>query len=559
LCSQRDHLLMANHVSLVLFVAVVAGFGLVGISVDSYRRREHPGSVLFAGYLALCGLIPITSLSFAVVRSETLPTLVFLGLWCLSTVVWFLFALQYTGSYTRQRPLLVVVLLVPSLVLVPWLVEPVGSAGGTTSALSAVALSTYSALALIGSLLVFRSTVLDEYISLSSGSALVVLGIVPSLTVTLFGQLTEQDVTLLAASIFAAGFGISAVAAVFATYRYDIFDPVPTAGLVGERAMLRETDDLVAIVDTDDRVLSLNERVRAAVVEESVPLGKDIEHVLGNTSQRFAERDTVDLDTARGVRQFDSQVSQLTDGHDRELGAIVSLRDVTERELRKQRLEVFNRILGHNIRNEVSVITANAEVVADQIETDLATRLDTAIDAADSLDSLGTKARRIEEILAADEQRQFELGAFLNALTDEHERRWPGASVTVEARPDDREIRCDRAALRFVLDNRVENAVEHAETDTPQVVLAASVESGERYPVVVEVRDNGPGIPDRERSVVEGGEETPLEHGSGVGLWVTNWATTDLGGHLSFTQRDAGGTVARVGLPSSVLADGSTD
>ncbi|WP_267161333.1 sensor histidine kinase [Halovenus salina] len=549
---------MATHVSLILFLAVVAGFVLAGIGVDGYRRWEHPGSGLVAGYLALCGLIPIASLSFAVVNSETLPTLVFLGLWCLSTVVWFLFALQYTGSYTRQRPLLAVVLLVPSLVLVPWLVEPVGSAGATASALSAVALSTYSAFALIGSLLVFRSTVLDEYISLSSGSVLVVLGIAPSLTVTLFGQLTDQDVTLLSASIFAAGFGISAVAAVLAVFRYGIFDPVPTAGLVGERAMLRETDDLVAIVDTDDRVLSLNERVRATVVEESTPLGTDIERVLGHTSQRFAERDTIDLDTARGVRQFDSQVSQLTDGHGRELGAIVSLRDVTDRELRKQRLEVFNRILGHNIRNEVSVITANAEVVADQTEDDLATRLDTAIDAADSLDSQGTKARRIEEILAADEQRRFELGAFLNALTDEHERRWPGASVTIEAQPD-REIHCDRAALRFVLDNLVENAVEHAETDTPRVVLAAAVEPGERYPVVIEVRDNGPGIPDRERSVVEGGEETPLEHGSGVGLWVTNWATTDLGGDLSFTQRDAGGTVARVGLPSSVLVDGSTD
>ncbi|SDK03950.1 Signal transduction histidine kinase [Halovenus aranensis] len=550
---------MANYASLVYLVAVVAGIALVGIGGDSYRRWDRPGSTVFSLYLVSCGLIPVVSLSFAVVSSTVVPTLLFLGFWCVATVVWFLFALQYTGTYTRQGPLLVGLLLVPSLVLVPWLLEPgVGSLGATAAALSAVVLSTYSALALIGTLLVFRSTVLDDYVPLSQGSALIVAGIVPSLAVTLFGQLIDQDVTVPSASIFAGGFVITAVAAALVVYRYDAFDPVPTAGLIGERAMLRETDDLVAIVDVDDRILSLNERTRD-VVEESVSLGTGLSDALGYTRTAFDERDTVDLDTARGVRQFDSQVSRLTDGHGRELGAIVSLRDVTERELRKQRLEVFNRILGHNIRNEVSVITANAEVVADEVEETLTARLDTAIDSADSLQSLGTKARRIEEILAAESQRQFALGEFLGTVADEYENRWPGASVTVDGRSSAGEIRCDRPALRFVLDNLVENAVEHADSDTPQVELAATVDGNERYPVVVEVRDDGPGIPDRERAVLDEGEETPLEHGSGVGLWVTNWATTDLGGDLSLAQRESGGTVARVRLPSSVLPDATSE
>jgi signal transduction histidine kinase len=548
---------MSTHSSLVLSVSLVAGVALLAVGGDIWRRWERPGASALSVSLVVLGAMPILSLMSAIPGFSVIGSAIFIVCWCLATAAWFLFSLAYTGTYTRQSTGLVVALVAPSVLLIPWSLELNASGGGgAIEALSVVILSTYSGLALIGSLLVVRSTVRYGHIPLRQGSALTIVGLVPSLTVTLFGQSVEGEVTLGPALIYTGGFALTAIAAGLAVYRYDLFSPVPTAGAIGERAMLRETDDIVAIVDMEGRLLSLNERGHTTATHtESPTLGTDIERVLGYSVSGFADRETVELDTDEGVRQFDSQVSRLTDAHGGELGAIVSLRDVTERELRKQRLEVLNRILGHNIRNEVSVITANAEFVADHLDDDLAARLDSTIDSAASLEAIGTKARRIENLLGRerDDTVAFDLGEFLDTVVEETTEQWPSAAVTQTSVADTR-LDCDRESLQFVLDNLLENAIEHG-GESPQVELGATVDGDDRHPVVIKVRDDGPGIPESEVAVIESGQETDLSHGSGVGLWVTNWAVTDLGGELSFEHRDGGGTIARVALPSSALAD----
>lgn len=81
------------------------------------------------------------------------------------------------------------------------------------------------------------------------------------------------------------------------------------------------------------------------------------------------------------------------DGND--LGAVLSLRDVTERELREQRLTVLNRVLRHNLRNQADVVRGNAESL--DAESD---QVDTIIDAADKIAALGQQARQIDRYIS---------------------------------------------------------------------------------------------------------------------------------------------------------------
>lgn len=66
--------------------------------------------------------------------------------------------------------------------------------------------------------------------------------------------------------------------------------------------------------------------------------------------------------------------------------------------------------------------------------------------------------------------------------------------------------------------------------------------------VEVAVRGNGSRIPDRERAVLLDGNESPLQHGSSVGLWFVNWRLSRLGGELRFQGSDDAGSLVIISI-----------
>jgi signal transduction histidine kinase len=101
------------------------------------------------------------------------------------------------------------------------------------------------------------------------------------------------------------------------------------------------------------------------------------------------------------------------------------------------------------------------------------------------------------------------------------------------------------ASIEVAVDELVENAIEHggAEVSAVRVTLARNGDGA-----VIRVVDDGPGIPDAELQPILDRTETPLEHGSGVGLWLVNWVVERFGGSLSF-DRDDGETIVEIHLP----------
>jgi hypothetical protein len=71
------------------------------------------------------------------------------------------------------------------------------------------------------------------------------------------------------------------------------------------------------------------------------------------------------------------------------------------------------------------------------------------------------------------------------------------------------------------------------------------------------IADNGPGIPTQERNTIETGDETPLQHGTGLGLWLVYWAISLLGGDVRIDQSSSG-TRVTLTLPRAD-ADGPVD
>jgi hypothetical protein len=76
------------------------------------------------------------------------------------------------------------------------------------------------------------------------------------------------------------------------------------------------------------------------------------------------------------------------------------------------------------------------------------------------------------------------------------------------------------------------------------------------------IADNGPGIPTQERNTIETGDETPLQHGTGLGLWLVYWAISLLGGDVRIDQSASGTrvtlTLLRADADSPVDTPGAT-
>jgi signal transduction histidine kinase len=105
--------------------------------------------------------------------------------------------------------------------------------------------------------------------------------------------------------------------------------------------------------------------------------------------------------------------------------------------------------------------------------------------------------------------------------------------------------------LSVAVENLLENAVEHNDADRPRVDVAVDPATGDDRYTRLSVADDGPVIPEPELAVLRKGVETPLEHGSGIGLWLVHWAVTAAGGDVTFERTEPRGNVVTLVLPAA--------
>jgi len=366
--------------------------------------------------------------------------------------------------------------------------------------------------------------------------------------------------------------------------RYPMMTGFPKATYVARTRVVEALQEAVVVLDWDDHVIDANtttgrlfDRSTEAVIGDPV---RSVVDGLDGVDLSAGTTGTVTLRTTEGRRQFQYSVSAVdeadatgrsqasADGTEAESEAVddgrtpvaraVVFRDVTDQQTREQRLAVLNRILRHNVRNELDVVLAHADRIDDE---DLRAGIR---DSATDLVDLGEKARDAEEIMTASTRspEPVDLAAVVRAVADEYRPEGreegttggSGGEVTVDC-PDELTVVTHRSVVERVLSELVDNAVTHADGPSPHVEISLR-ESADGV-VELSVADDGPGIPDRERRILAEGGETQLEHGTGIGLWFVNWAVTQLGGELEFAANEPAGSVVTVRLHGTASGPGS--
>ena len=536
----------------LLVIDTVVCLIFLSLAFVSVHNRDRPGAVS-VGLLWLCLALVASILGFSrvtILSKQSAVYVVVIG-WLVLVPLWAAFVFEYTGrGPSRDRRWIAFAGLY--VLISGATTQLAGTIGGVVGQLLQVEASLLQTglvgIGLFGVFLLVRAALTDD--DLPQGQALLLSlgGIGVSLLVFAVSNVSPDSGRV---PVLVDGF-LTVVAVSFAAgvVRYQFFDDAPGVGFLARQSALEEMSEAVLVVDRKQRIVDANEAAGQTLgISLTRDAGRPAATVLGDDPDSFLN-ETTTVPTPTGRRQFDVSKSVLTNSQDDAVGASYLFQDVTDEQTRKQRLEVFNRVLRHNLRNDLDAIRGFAEVLADgEVEDpeDVAERIRaTARDLAET----GEAVERAERVMTQDalDFQDVHLGTLLDEVTtrvsEMHE-----CQISMSVAPDTAVLRTDRTVLRTALFEVVDNAAEHSDTVVPTV----SIESTRtRASVRIAVRDDGPGIPERERAVVSDGNETPLEHGSGLGLWVVSWAMTRLGGTLSFEASEDSGSIVVLEIPDRV-------
>ena len=274
----------------------------------------------------------------------------------------------------------------------------------------------------------------------------------------------------------------------------------------------------------------LRERISAAAVAEPTPFKWRIKRADGELIWARFHLSHIELDGRPRV--------------------LAEVHDITDYYTAKRRVGLLSRLMRHNVRNDVNVISGTAQQIAtltadQQVRRQAETIRARAVDFAETTESI----KQIEEATAAAETpERFERAAeTLSGVVERVEATHPAAEISVEERTP--MVIAAGNAVEYALEQAVENAVVHAEAPQPTVEISvdASPNTGR---VEVRIADENPPIPTDELDALdEFAETTSTHHGSGVGLFVMKWCLESVGGELKVEPRDGGGNVVYFYLP----------
>lgn len=246
---------------------------------------------------------------------------------------------------------------------------------------------------------------------------------------------------------------------------------------------------------------------------------------------------------------------------------IITFQDI-EPEIEQKEMEswqTISRIMAHEIMNSLTPLSSLTETGIMLLEQDGRTK-DLKDLSQQTIDNLYTALKTISDRnlalaqfignyrqlsrLPLPKKKKVHVSAVLSELKELYDPRFNerGILLDILPGPEKHTIQVDDAQVKQVLINLVKNAMEALEqVSNPRLDIAVKrlLDS-----IAIEVRDNGPGIPDEilEKIFVPFFSTKP--DGSGIGLSLSRQIIKNHGGQISVESEAGLGTTFRVTLPA---------
>ena len=345
--------------------------------------------------------------------------------------------------------------------------------------------------------------------------------------------------------------------------------------------LVNNTPDEISQVSNDGTIMAANEAAgRSFDTTKTALVGQHLTDILPKETaagrlkegrRALAINSAVTFQDSVGYRHFHNVAVPVRVGSEADSFQLIT-RDITQQKRREQQLEdrteklaVINRLVRHDIKNDIQLLIAWADGVSDHVDDDGQEYLARIQDTCDHISELTNITRDFVESIGSDTDLEYSsvnLPYILESEVEKAERRYENLRVTIEGEVPNVSVRGNEL-LSSVFGNLLSNAVRHHDGEDPQVTIRVEMDETD---VRVSLADNGPGIPESNLDSIFGkGEMGPESPGTGIGLYLVHTIVDQFGGHVSVENtpeqpegadatvvEDATGCVFTVELPKHV-------
>ncbi|MUW14958.1 PAS domain S-box protein [Halorubrum sp. CBA1125] len=348
-----------------------------------------------------------------------------------------------------------------------------------------------------------------------------------------------------------------------------------------EQALAEERDKYQTLVEESNDGIAIHQDSEFIFANEQCLeiLGYNEDELIGKSFLEIVAPEDRDLIKERYERRFTSgekgppnryethfltkdgerRVSEISAGqihYEGEPAVLVTVRDVTERKRREARLkelnaqlEALNRLVRHDIRNDMAIILGWAELLAERAGESEQEYLDKIISSGTHIVELTEITKDYIKQLTSEEEfpvRPTSLRAIIENELDLRRASYPDAKFVLDEEIPDVSV-VGNELLESVVRNLLNNAVQHNDKDEPVVRISFEVNEDD---VVVQIADNGPGVPDERKESLFGKGAKGLDSlGSGIGLYLVRTLIEGYGGEVWIEDNEPEGSIFNVRLP----------
>jgi len=314
-------------------------------------------------------------------------------------------------------------------------------------------------------------------------------------------------------------------------------------------ALFNGTFSFTGLLEPDGTVLNVND----AALEFG---GFDREEIVGksfdeaswwthSTAVQERVRDALDRATAgefvryetdvrgtTGLETIDFSAKPVTNDAGEVTLLVVEGREITEQRRQRQQMTMMQRVMRHNMRNDLNKVRGWAQVLAEEADAEArATHLDRIETILDEWEAMTDEMRQVRQLTTSPEAQQPAVE--VRSVT-EHLTAWNqdteftlDVNSTVSREPT--------VWIPGIVTEALEKLITtatHRATESDTVVTVSLSDKTDKW-VGIEVFITGSGLTETDTEVLATGEETALTHAQGLDIWVVRTMIRTVGGEIT--------------------------